>query len=410
WNLAPVDTSGTVVTLQRKGDVDTNTEADFVWSADKSKGTQNPILVFPYQGNPQAPGTTGFGFGADVANYAIHTNVETEMLGANASFWTRIPFQSPDPALFETLRLEMKYNDGFVAYLNGSRIARNNDPDDLLWNSSATAQRSAEQSLLTQTFDVTASLDALLPGVNILAVHGLNLDASDDNFLLLPKLIGTYRGEASMGLSLDPGINRVVVQVFEGEDGTGKELQRGFVDIWSSSTGGMSPIPEGPIFGELAASDGPFVITGEVTVEAGKTLVIRPGTTVFFDEGARLTVNGRLLAEGTEHDQIRFTRTPGSNDNWDGIQFVDTMEDNRIAYTMLEYATTDAGMVGLENSNLLIDHATFDHARRRRIRSVNSSLIVRNSTFTEIFPDGMQPLTDDYSEHVWGENIPPGGH
>ncbi len=35
-------------------------------------------------------------------------------------------------------------------------------------------------------------------------------------------------------------------------------------------------------------------------------------------------------------------------------------------------------VVGLENSNLLIDHAVFDNAQRRRIRSIDSSLIVTN--------------------------------
>ncbi|MEE8450427.1 MAG: lamin tail domain-containing protein, partial [Thermoguttaceae bacterium] len=415
WHSAPVNSSYSGIdprSLQRFGDADRDGDSDFDFLVDLSMGTQNPLLVFPHQGNRQAPGSTGFGFGADVANFAIRTDVEAIMRGNNASFWTRIPFESPDPALFDALRLQIKYNDGFVAYLNGQEIARKNAPDDLLWNSTAMASRTPQQSLLSETIDVTGWLGALLPGENILAVHGLNIDASDENFFLLPELIGTFRSDASMGLTLDPGINRVWVETFEGANGTGEQRQREFIDIWSGSAGAAIVIPEGPIAGELSASDGPYLITGNTTVEAGTTLVIRPGTTLYFANGAALTVKGRLLAEGDEHQSIRFTQVPGSgtNTNWDGIQFVDTTEDNRITHAVIEYATTAAGMVGLRNSNLLIDNATFDHAERRRIGAVNSSLIVRNSTFTEIFPGNTPPLTDGGSEHLFGRGIPDGGH
>ena len=63
---------------------------------------------------------------------------------------------------------------------------------------------------------------------------------------------------------------------------------------------------------------------------------------------------------------------------------------------------TDNGMIGLTNSNLVIDHCTFDHTDRRRIRTQNSSLIVRNSTFTDIFPGATAPTTNNLSEQIWG--------
>ena len=147
---------------------------------------------------------------------------------------------------------------------------------------------------------------------------------------------------------------------------------------------------------------GPYRVTGTLTVPFGITLTIQPGTSVYFDSSTKITIAGRLIAEGTPYGLIRFTRTPGSAGNWLGLQFTDTVRDNRISYAVLEYARTDDGMVGLTNSNLVIDHATFDHTDRRRIRTEHSTLVVRNSTFTNIFDLGTAPTGDNVCEHIWG--------
>ncbi len=58
---------------------------------------------------------------------------------------------------------------------------------------------------------------------------------------------------------------------------------------------------------------------------------------------------------------------------------------------------------------LELDHVKLDHTDRRRIRSINSSLVVRHSEFTDIFEPGQAPTTDNLSEHIWGQGIPAGG-
>ncbi|HPD47711.1 MAG TPA: lamin tail domain-containing protein [Anaerohalosphaeraceae bacterium] len=158
------------------------------------------------------------------------------------------------------------------------------------------------------------------------------------------------------------------------------------------------------------AQEGPYRVSGTATVPAGLTLKIMPGTSVFFDAGASLVVNGRLVAEGTLYRPIRFTRTPGDAGTWNGIQFIDTMQDNRIRHAIVEYGVTDNGMVGTTNSSLLLEHVTFDHTGRRRLRTENSSLIVSRCTFTDMFGPGEPPLTDNLSEHIWGGGVPAEGH
>ena len=42
-----------------------------------------------------------------------------------------------DPSVFDTLTLRMRYDDGFIAYLNGIDVARSRAPDSPVWNSAA---------------------------------------------------------------------------------------------------------------------------------------------------------------------------------------------------------------------------------------------------------------------------------
>ncbi len=173
---------------------------------------------------------------------------------------------------------------------------------------------------------------------------------------------------------------------------------------------GLSDPPQGSLAQDAVwtPEQGPYRITGELTVPVGVTLTIMPSTTVFFDPNARIVIRGRLVTEGTQYALIRFTRTPGVNGTWNGLQFDASLSDNRITHTVLEYGQTNDGMIGLKNSKLLIDHVTFDNTIRRRICTNDSSLIVRNSVFTDTCPPG-QPPTDNLTEHIWGSGIPANG-
>ena len=138
-------------------------------------------------------------------------------------------------------------------------------------------------------------------------------------------------------------------------------------------------------------------------------MTILPGTTVFFESGSGLQFNGgQLIAEGSEFAPIRLTKAPELDGSWDGIHFQSSVVDNRLAHAIIEHATTESGMIGLESSRLEIDNTTFDHAELFRIFTINSSLVVRNSRFEDIFQPGEVP-TDNSSEHIKGSGILAGG-
>ena len=50
------------------------------------------------------------------------------MCGSNATAYLRLPFVVSDPASLNQLTLRMRYNDGFVAYLNGVQVATRHAP------------------------------------------------------------------------------------------------------------------------------------------------------------------------------------------------------------------------------------------------------------------------------------------
>ncbi len=194
-------------------------------------------------------------------------------------------------------------------------------------------------------------------------------------------------------------------------------LQAGSPAIGEADDGtaqGYYPVAVTPAAGQLAGDtvwrpeNGQYRVTSQLTVPAGRSLSIMPGTTVFFDAGASLLVEGTLMAEGTAEAPIRFTRAPGAAD-WDGIRFVNNMNDNVIRHAFIEHVHRTEGMIDLDASKLTLEDSTLANATRRRISAVDSSLIVRNSIFEDIFPGNMAPTGDNVSEHIWGSGIAPGG-
>ena len=62
----------------------------------------------------------------------------------------------------------------------------------------------------------------------------------------------------------------------------------------------------------------PYIVTGDILVDANVLLNIESGVAVKFDGGTNLIVDGTLVADGDETSQITFTSnaaTPAPN-NW----------------------------------------------------------------------------------------------
>ncbi|MCX5675570.1 MAG: CotH kinase family protein, partial [Planctomycetota bacterium] len=137
-----------------------------------------------------AAGATGVGFeyGSGYASL-INLNVGPEMYNQNGSVTIRIPFTVTEPEGFSALTLRMKYDDGFVAYLNGVPVASRNAPTLLSWDSGATASHSDTQAKIFEDINIASCLSALRRGDNLLAIQGMNYTVSSNDLLFIPELV-----------------------------------------------------------------------------------------------------------------------------------------------------------------------------------------------------------------------------
>ena len=110
----------------------------------------------------------------------IKTRVKPiETAADSTSIFMRVPFNIDDPAAIENMTLQMKFDDGFVAYINGTEVARNNLREDgeQSFDSRALPHRTSS-ALEFKNFVISEHVDKLVAGENILAIHGMNSSAS----------------------------------------------------------------------------------------------------------------------------------------------------------------------------------------------------------------------------------------
>ena len=129
------------------------------------------------------------------------TDVEGVMHGENGSIYMRVPFVVENPGAISFLSLSMKYDDGYVAYLNGVEVASRNAPADPQWNSRASRSHSDSAAVVFETLDISSHLDALVAGVNVLAIHGLNASVTSSDFLIVPEIGGGSVSESGVELT-----------------------------------------------------------------------------------------------------------------------------------------------------------------------------------------------------------------
>jgi CotH kinase protein/Lamin Tail Domain/Chitobiase/beta-hexosaminidase C-terminal domain/PA14 domain len=135
-----------------------------------------------------ANGGLAASFTPDSSGGLVGTDLTTAMTGSADAF-IRIPFSSPNLSTATTASLVMRYNDGFVAWLNGNSVAAANAPAGVAWDSLATAVQTNEQTLSRRGFNITSGLPFLTTDPNLLAIQGLNSSTTDPSFFIAPEII-----------------------------------------------------------------------------------------------------------------------------------------------------------------------------------------------------------------------------
>jgi hypothetical protein len=130
----------------------------------------------------------------------ISLDLEQQMYNRYTTCYIRIPFtyvESND--IFDFMTLKVKYDDGFIAYLNGTEVARRNFSGTPAWNSSASTTHSDSEAVEFESIDISAFLGNLRPGSNLLAIQGLNVSTTSSDLLFSVELIAGQGAVAGAG-------------------------------------------------------------------------------------------------------------------------------------------------------------------------------------------------------------------
>jgi hypothetical protein len=169
----------------------------------------------PFNDATWPSGTFGVGYDASTAfvdfTPYLGLNVGT-MQNVTPSVYMRTKFTVDDPAKVAALTLRMRADDGFAAFINGTRVASSLAPTNLTYNSQTTAGTPSDaDGLIFRTYDASSFISALLPGENVLAIHGLNQTISSSDLIMQPELIASVRsgGQRSNSATVTVSVSAV---------------------------------------------------------------------------------------------------------------------------------------------------------------------------------------------------------
>ncbi len=156
--------------------------------------------------------------------------------------------------------------------------------------------------------------------------------------------------------------------------------------ILPSITGLHSEI-SGSLSGKLTRQDSPYIVTDDLVIEIGDSLIIEPGVTLLFNERAKLIVKGFLKAEGIRNQRIYFTAYRSS---WNGISFSSSNHNSLIKFCVIEKINPVeengalSSCISFINSNCTLRNNYFrnsSNSNRSFFSLLNSYLTITNNIF-----------------------------
>jgi parallel beta-helix repeat protein len=319
-------------------------------------------------------GPGGFGYGYTAGIGTTLADMEDNYF----SVYIRREFTVAAPLDDAAVELEIDHDDGFVAYLNGQLAAWRNMSQDpgttaILFNTPATSHGAGTPA----TIALGSASAVLREGKNVLAIEGHNVNLGSSDLALIPALRSrssivedgaawvvetaaqSLRGTTSSpqavavrvggaaaafnaadrswqaSITLSPGRNRVAVEAL---DAGGAVVDAGAIDVVY--------VPPSQQFAGTLAGDTTWssaaaavIVDGTLVVPAGATLRVEPGVVVYLKPAAGIRVLGRLLAEGSEAEPIRWTRY-GDGAPWSRLLFSRAGE-SRFSHCIFEHADSE---------------------------------------------------------------------
>ena len=120
-------------------------------------------------------------------SYTDLIEIDPELPDGTTTAYLRTEFEVSNSSSVSDLTLDLKYDDGFAVYLNGTFLFSRNAGNGLAWNADASGQNSDQNARVYEPFDLSGNVNLLQDGTNVLAFHALNRPGSSD-YLLAPRL------------------------------------------------------------------------------------------------------------------------------------------------------------------------------------------------------------------------------
>ena len=188
-------------------------------------------------------------------------------------------------------------------------------------------------------------------------------------------------------VTIDPAneVNPVAVLdsvVFE----SGSYASRVILEAWGQDIW----LIEDEVTGSATWTEGkPYVISGSLLVDTTATLVMGPGTRVFFHHNASMTVAGTLITMGdvvkpvvfaSDRLEQEYKDVPGY---WKGITFLDCSRNNVLESTVIRNAVISVRLSGSETKkpDILLGKVSLMHNSVASLVANQAQLLAVNSLF-----------------------------
>ncbi|HTI72032.1 MAG TPA: lamin tail domain-containing protein [Candidatus Limnocylindria bacterium] len=325
----------------------------------------------------------------------IRTDLKDAMFGRHSSFRVRLPFLVAPNSAYSALGLQVRYDDGYVAFLNGTELARRNAPDTLTGDSTALVKRTRSEAIAVDHLDLSSMVGLLRPGTNVLAVQGLNVSSNDVNVLLTLALAGT---EAPPPKVADVSFSEI-------GPGGGRDF---FIEIMNRAA---SPVNLAGY--RLSTSNGKEFVFGSFSVAAKSYGLLRtnelgfavmPGTRLFLSgpqgaivDAAETTdrLQGRLIGDSAPTWFSPSEPTPGGVNTF---EFRNEVVINEIMYhAPVRYTTNDPPQAFVQEEQWVELYNRSDHVVDLSGWQVTGLIGYRFPLGTALPPDGYLVIARDAS-------------
>ena len=152
----------------------------------------------------------------------------TELPEGTTSVYARAPFELVDASTVTNLSLRVKFDDAYIAYLNGVRVASANAPDSLNVFSSAIERHNDGDALEWTEVDLSEHVGLLRQGKNVLALAGLN-HLNDRGGMLLAAELSAGAGDLAAVTGKPTQVGYMTTPTPGGPNVSNDEVFGGFV-------------------------------------------------------------------------------------------------------------------------------------------------------------------------------------